>query len=89
MTMLQLEDIPEEMYQCIQTLAAQQNCSVQTQVVSLLDYAIRQMQAQSNLVRSEATVGQLLAASRQEREQLSTPISRLDSTALIREDRER
>jgi plasmid stability protein len=82
MAILKLENLPDDLYQSLHQLATQHQRSFSETVISLLTVAIQQQQ------RTSPTVVQLLTDIRRNREAL-VPKQWLDSTSLIREDRDR
>lgn len=99
MNKLILENIPDELIEQIQQLAKQQNKSINDQVISILKQAVKKPQTLLKFLISPETdptweerrkaTPKILAEIRQRRKQRRTDIEWLDSTALIREDRER
>jgi plasmid stability protein len=82
MATLNLENLPDDLYQSLHQLAAQQKRSLNEAVISLLTLAIQQQDPTS------PSVTQILSDIRLNRESL-VPNPWLDSTLLIREDRDR
>lgn len=87
-TDLHIENIPLEMLDHLHHLAAQDNCSISTIAISLLQYGMEQ---KNNTSKPKETKDILKAIeeSSLRRKQLSPDIEWLDSTELIREDRKR
>ena len=85
---LRIENIPQEIVDRIYQISGQNNCSISQTVISLLQRSIEQnndltkSKHQSNLIKT-------IKESSNRREQLSKNIQWLDSTELIREDRQR
>ncbi len=81
-------DIPDELYEQLQELAKAENSSVDTQVITILQNAL---QTKTQLTEDERrkNVPKLLEEIRLRRESRRTDVEWPDSTALIREDRDR
>lgn len=86
MTTLTIENIPDGLIAEIQQLAAQQNQSFNEQVLALLKQALQKRRTSEEKYQA---VPQVLAEIEQRRKRRRTDVEWLDSTALIREDRER
>lgn len=82
MATLKLENLPDELYKSLQQIAMQQQRSLNEEVIALLAFAVQHHD------RASIPVAQLLADIRTDREALSSN-QWMDSTALIREDRDR
>lgn len=99
MATLNLENLPDPLYTQIQQLAIAHNCSINHQVIALLKQALETPQPSIKFTISPETdstweqrckaVPKLLDKIRQRREQRVTDIEWLDSTVLLREDRDR
>ncbi|MBD2777661.1 hypothetical protein [Iningainema tapete] len=79
-------DIPDELYAKLEKLALAHNISINTQIILLLEKALL---IEVELDERRKMVPKLLEESRRRREQLPTDIEWPDSTAMIREDRDR
>lgn len=88
MTNLQIQNLPDSIYNQIQSLAKQQNRTLDEEVISLLTQALTTVN-QEPPPASPPLISEILQASVHHRQQLPTQQSWLDSTALICEDRER
>ncbi|MBW4687657.1 MAG: hypothetical protein KME40_21720 [Komarekiella atlantica HA4396-MV6] len=88
MATLHALDIPDELYEQLQELAKADNSSVDAQVITILQNAL---QAKTQLIQDERykNVLKLLEEIRLRRESRRTDVEWPDSTALIREDRDR
>jgi plasmid stability protein len=88
MATLHAVNIPDELYAQLQELAKSENSSVDAQVITILQSAL---QAKTQMTEDEKrkNVPKLLEEIRRRREQLPTDVEWPDSTALIREDRDR
>jgi plasmid stability protein len=82
MATLKLENLPDELYQSLHQLAAQQQRSPSEAAIALLTFAIQHHD------RNSPTIAQLLSDIRRDRDALVSN-QWLDSTTLIREDRDR
>lgn len=99
MAALNLENLPDTLYHQIQELAIAHNCSINHQVIALLQQAVATSQPRITFTISPETdptwaercqaVPKLLAEIKQRRGQRVTNIEWIDSTALLREDRNR
>lgn len=88
MATLNIDNLPDELLTQIEQLAQENNCSVKEQAIALLKNAlITQISVAEN--QTSKSITEILKESRHRREKLSTKIQWLDSTALIREDRDR
>ncbi|MGV0105984.1 hypothetical protein [Nostoc sp. DSM 114167] len=88
MASLHALDIPDELYERLQQLAKAENSSVDAQVITILQNAL-QVKTQQTEDEKRKNVPKLLEEIRLRREQLPTDIEWPDSTAMIREDRDR
>lgn len=89
MATLYLENVPDELYEKLQQLAAAQNRSIDAQVLTLLESAL---QTQAKPPQAEAPnkyVIEILAESRRRRRVNPSDFGLADSTILIRDDRDR
>lgn len=81
-------NMPDDLYKKVQELAEAENRTIDAQVITLLQSALSVETKQSQLQKREDVVKMLDDIGRR-REQLPTDVEWLDSTALIREDRDR
>lgn len=88
MATLHALNIPDELYAQLQELAKAENSSVDAQVITILQKAL-QANTQPTEDERYKNVPKLLEEIRHRREQLPTDIEWPDSTAMIREDRDR
>jgi antitoxin FitA len=88
MANLQIQNIPDSIYHRIQTLATEQNRSIDEAVINLLTQALK-TENQDLASKSPQSISQILQKSISQRQELLTQYPWLDSTDLIREDRER
>ncbi len=88
MANLQIQNIPDSIYLRIQTLATEQNRSIDEAVINLLTQALK-TENQDLVSTSPQSILQILQKSICQRQELPTQYPWLDSTDLIREDRER
>jgi antitoxin FitA len=88
MATLYVRNIPDELYEHLQQLAKAENRSINAQVITLLQNALL-VKTQQPQEKTQEDVLKLLEESRRRRESLPTDIEWLDSTAMIREDRDR
>lgn len=88
MTTLHALNIPDELYEQLQELAKAENSSVDAQVITILQNAL---QTKTQPIQDERykNVPKLLEETRLRRESRRTDMEWPDSTALIREDRDR
>jgi antitoxin FitA len=88
MATLHIENVPDELYERFQKLAIAQKDSISTQVLMLLEKALL-TEKQPSISEEKKKVLEILARIRNRRE--SRPIIKgmLDSTTLLREDRNR
>ncbi len=99
MATVTIENLPDDLMGKIQKLAAQQNQTFNEQIISLLKQALQKPQTPLKIFQSPEkaptreekcqAVPQVLGEIEQRRKQRRTDVEWLDSTALIREDRER
>jgi len=99
MATLILENLPDELIKHIQILAQEHNQSVNEEVIAILKQVLQTSQKPLKFLISPETdptweerrkaTPEILAEIEQRRSQRQTTIQWLDSTALIREDRER
>ncbi|GAB1543876.1 hypothetical protein NUACC21_65520 [Scytonema sp. NUACC21] len=83
-------DLPDEMYSQLQELATAENISINAQIINILQNALSGDRIQKVTEKQRRqNVAQLLEESRRRRELLPTDIEWPDSTAMIREDRDR
>ncbi|MEH2281312.1 MAG: Arc family DNA-binding protein [Nostoc sp.] len=82
-------NIPDELYEQLQELAKAENRSVDAQVITILQNALQKTKTQLTEEERRKNVPKLLDEMRLRREQLPTDIEWPDSTAMIREDRDR
>lgn len=80
--------LPDDLYKELQELAQAENGSIEAQVVRLLQNALQTKRQQTEEQRRN-NILKVLEESRLRREQLPTDTEWPDSTALIREDRDR
>ncbi len=88
MPTLNVGNIPDDLYQRLQDLAASQHRSISAQVISLLEKALPK-EAQQTEDERRQNVAKLLEESRRRRQSRRTDVEWPDSTAMIREDRDR
>lgn len=88
MATLYVRNLPDDLYAKLQELAASEHRSINAQVITLLEQALK-TEAQQAEDEKRKNVPKLLEEIRLRREQLPTDIEWLDSTAMIREDRDR
>ncbi|MEQ8468679.1 hypothetical protein [Coleofasciculus sp. E1-EBD-02] len=98
MTTFTINNLPDDLYAQIQQLATQNNQSVINQVIELLKQALQSYKTpefKDSLPETDVTwearckiVPQLIADIEYRRQTLPTDIAWLDSTALIRADRD-
>jgi plasmid stability protein len=82
MAILHVRNVPEEMHRRIERLARAQKRSLSAEVLALLERAL-------SVEERLAAQGELLADVRRRRYEYPAPAAAPNSTALIREDRER
>ncbi|MBW4448764.1 hypothetical protein PI95_005860 [Hassallia byssoidea VB512170] len=88
MATLYVRNLPDDLYAKLQELAASQHRSINAQVITLLEQVLT-TQAQETEEQKRQNVPKVLEEIRQRRENRRTDIEWLDSTAMIREDRDR
>ncbi|MEH2250735.1 FitA-like ribbon-helix-helix domain-containing protein [Nostoc sp.] len=88
MATLYVRNLPDDLYAKLQELAVSQHRSINAQVITLLEQALKTETQQTDEERRK-NVPKLLEEIRLRREQLPTDIEWPDSTAMIREDRDR
>lgn len=88
MANLQIQNLPDSIYNQIQSLAKQQNRTLDEEVISLLAQALTTL-TQEPPPAASPSITEILQTSVHQRQNLPDLQSWLDSTALIREDRER
>jgi antitoxin FitA len=89
MATLQIENIPEELYAKLQELAAVQNRSISAFAIAILEAGL-QTETKSLSEKRKKSVTEILAEISRRRESRPANMAMiLDSTALIREDRDR
>lgn len=88
MATLKLENLPPELLSQIELLAQQNHCTVDQQAISLLENALKTNSSQTRIEKNKS-VTDILEESRCQREKLSTDTQWLDSTLLLRQDRDR
>lgn len=98
MATLTIENLPDDLIAQVQQLASQNNQTINEQIINLLKEAIQKPQPTLKFLNSPETdptweerckaVPQILADIEQRRKELPSDIEWLDSTALIREDRD-
>ncbi|MCC5615830.1 Arc family DNA-binding protein [Nostoc sp. CHAB 5836] len=88
MATLYVRNLPDDLYAKLQELAASEHRSINAQVITLLEQALK-TEAQQTEEEKRKNVPKLLEEIRLRREQLPTDIEWPDSTAMIREDRDR
>lgn len=88
MATLYVRNLPDDLYVKLQELAASEHRSINAQVITLLEQALK-TEAQQTEEERRKNVPKLLEEIRLRREKLPTDIEWPDSTAMIREDRDR
>ncbi|RCJ42271.1 hypothetical protein A6770_08665 [Nostoc minutum NIES-26] len=88
MAILNPLNIPDELYEQLQELAKTENNSIDAQVITILRNAL-QAKTQPTQDERYKNVPKLLEEMRLRRESRRTDVEWPDSTALIREDRDR
>ncbi len=88
MATLYVRNLPDDLYAKLQELAASQHRSINAQVITLLEQVLT-TQAEETEEQKRENVPKVLEEIRQRRENRRTDIEWLDSTAMIREDRDR
>ncbi|WP_414586180.1 hypothetical protein [Scytonema sp. PCC 10023] len=89
MAILHDVDLPDDLYQELQELAITENSSINAQVITLLRNALSAVEIQRREEQRRRDVPKLLEEIRRRRESRRTDVEWPDSTALIREDRDR
>jgi antitoxin FitA len=89
MATLNTLNIPDELYEQLQELAKAENSSVDAQVITILQNALQKTKTQLTEEEKRKNVPKLLEEIRLRRESRQTDVEWPDSTALIREDRDR
>ncbi|MBD2560965.1 MAG: hypothetical protein RMZ41_014815 [Nostoc sp. DedVER02] len=89
MATLNTLNIPDELYEQLQELAKAENSSVDAQVITILQNALQKTKTQLTEDERRKNVPKLLEEIRLRRESRQTDVEWPDSTALIREDRDR
>ncbi len=80
--------LPDQLYQQLQKLAESENDSIESQVVTLLQKALQEKQQQTE-TQHRQNVLKVLEESRNRRRLNPADFGLPDSTAMIREDRDR
>jgi len=88
MATLHALDIPDDLYEQLQQLAKAENSSIDAQVITIL-HNVLQTKTQLTEDERRKNVPKLLEEIRLRRESRRTDMEWPDSTALIREDRDR
>ncbi len=88
MATLYVRNLPDDLYAKLQELAASQHRSINAQVITLLEQVL-ETEPQPTEEERRKNVPKLLEEIRLRREQLPTDVEWPDSTAMIREDRDR
>ncbi|OKH36389.1 hypothetical protein NIES2119_17235 [[Phormidium ambiguum] IAM M-71] len=98
MAKLTIENLPDDLMVQLQQLASQNNQTINEQIINLLKQAVQKPQPPLKFFISPETdptweerrkaVPQILSDIEQRRKELPSDIEWLDSTALIREDRD-
>jgi antitoxin FitA len=86
MATLHALDIPDELYAQLQELAKAENSSVEAQVIKILHQALQKIAEEQE---KRKNVLKILEKHRLRRQSQQTDVEWPDSTALIREDRDR
>ncbi|MBD2504791.1 FitA-like ribbon-helix-helix domain-containing protein [Anabaena azotica] len=86
MATLHALDIPDELYAQLQELAKAENSSIEAQVIKILRQALQKIAEEQE---QRKNVLKILEESRLRRESRRSDVEWPDSTALIREDRDR
>ena len=89
MATLHALNVPDELYEQLQELAKAENSSVDAQVITILQNALQKTKTQLTEEERRKNVPKLLEEIRLRRESRQTDGEWPDSTALIREDRDR
>jgi len=88
MATLYVRNLPDDLYAKLQELAASEHRSINAQVITLLEQALK-TEAQQTEEERRKNVPKLLEEIRLRREKLPSDIEWPDSTAMIREERDR
>ena len=88
MATLYVRNLPDDLYERLQEIAKVENRSINAQVITLLQQALSSHTQETEDQRRK-NVPKLLEEIRRRRESLPTDVEWLDSTELIREDRDR
>lgn len=88
MAILRELELPDDLYEHLQKLAFTRNSSIEAQALAILQNAVSTKVQQSEDERRK-NVPQIIEESRRRREMLPKDIEYPDSTAMIREDRDR
>lgn len=89
MATLYLENVPDELYEKLQQLAAAQNRSIDAQVLTLLESALHTQTPPLPDNKPNQQVLEILAEINRRREARPFDPNLPDSTTLLREDRDR
>lgn len=89
MAILHDVDLPDDLYQELQELAITENSSINAQVITLLRNALSAVEIQRSEEQRRRDVPKLLEEIGRRRQSRRTDVEWPDSTALIREDRDR
>lgn len=89
MAILHDVDLPDELYEKLQYLATAENRSINAQVITLLRNALSPVEIQRREEQRRPDVPKILEEIRRRRESRRTDVEWPDSTALIRDDRDR
>jgi antitoxin FitA len=89
MATLNLLNIPDDLYERLQELALAEHSSIDAQVITILQNALETKTQQQTEDEKRKNVPKLLEEIRIRRENRQSDVEWPDSTALIREDRDR
>jgi plasmid stability protein len=89
MATLHLQNVPDDLYEKLQQLAASHNRSIDAQVITLLESALPTETTPPQDNTPNKSVQELLAKIEQRRRFRPADFGLPDSTAMIREDRDR
>ena len=89
MAILHDVDLPDDLYHELQDLAITENSSINAQIITLLRNALSAVEIQRREEQRRRDVPKLLEEIGRRRESRRTDVEWPDSTALIREDRDR
>ncbi|QSJ15667.1 hypothetical protein JYQ62_28250 [Nostoc sp. UHCC 0702] len=89
MAILNPLNIPDELYKQLQELAEAENSSIDAQVITILQNGLQKIKTQQTEAEKRKNVPKLLEEIRIRRESRRSDVEWPDSTALIREDRDR